>query len=92
MNTMRVFPHDLLWQQDAAGFRRRFDAFLRIADKDGIKPMFVLSIPAGTLFRSPESSGRRSPACTIPDGCRARARRLCRIRRGTRACRPMWKA
>jgi hypothetical protein len=42
MNTMRVFLHDLLWQQDAAGFKRRIDAFLRIASKHGIRPMFVL--------------------------------------------------
>jgi hypothetical protein len=42
MNTMRVFLHDLLWQQDAAGFTRRVDQFLGIADKHGIKPMFVL--------------------------------------------------
>ena len=27
-NTMRVFLHDLLWQQDAEGFRKRIDAFL----------------------------------------------------------------
>src|SRR4051795_4870201 len=25
MNTMRVFLHDLLWQQDAEGFKRRLD-------------------------------------------------------------------
>lgn len=42
MNTMRVFLHDLLWQQDAAGFKQRIDAFLRIASKHGIRPMFVL--------------------------------------------------
>jgi hypothetical protein len=42
MNTMRVFLHDLLWQQDAAGFRKRMDEFLRIADRHKIKPMFVL--------------------------------------------------
>ncbi len=42
MNTMRVFLHDLLWRQDAAGFKRRIDAFLRIASKHGIRPMFVL--------------------------------------------------
>ena len=42
MNTMRVFLHDLLWQQDAAGFRKRLDAFLKICDKHKIKPMFVL--------------------------------------------------
>jgi hypothetical protein len=42
MTTMRVFLHDLLWQQDAAGFKKRIDAFLAIADKHGIKPIFVL--------------------------------------------------
>ena len=42
LNTMRVFLHDLLWQQDAAGFKKRLDAFLRIADKHHIKPLFVL--------------------------------------------------
>jgi len=42
MNTMRVFLHDLLWQQDADGFKRRLDQFLTIAAKHKIKPMFVL--------------------------------------------------
>jgi hypothetical protein len=42
MNTMRVFLHDLLWQQDAAGFRRRIEEFLTIAAKHKIRPMFVL--------------------------------------------------
>jgi hypothetical protein len=42
MNTMRVFLHDLLWQQDPEGFKRRLDQFLTIAAKHKIKPMFVL--------------------------------------------------
>ncbi|EIL97904.1 hypothetical protein UUA_13420 [Rhodanobacter thiooxydans LCS2] len=42
MNTMRVFLHDLLWKQDAKGFKQRIDAFLVIAHKHGIKPIFVL--------------------------------------------------
>jgi hypothetical protein len=42
MNTMRVFLHDLLWQQDSAGFRRRIDAFLTIAARHHIRPMLVL--------------------------------------------------
>jgi len=41
-NTMRVFLHDLLWQQDAAGFRKRIDTFLGIAEKHHIKILFVL--------------------------------------------------
>ncbi|MGH9632271.1 MAG: 1,4-beta-xylanase, partial [Bryobacteraceae bacterium] len=42
MNTMRVFLHDLLWQQDAKGLQQRMDTFLKIADKRGMKIMFVL--------------------------------------------------
>jgi hypothetical protein len=42
MNTMRVYLHDQLWSQDAAGFRKRIDQFLAIAERHGIKPMLVL--------------------------------------------------
>jgi hypothetical protein len=42
MNTMRVFLHDLLWQQDAAGFKQRLDTFLTISAKHKIRPIFVL--------------------------------------------------
>jgi hypothetical protein len=42
MNTMRVFLHDLLWQQDKGGFKRRIDQFLTISERHGIRPMFVL--------------------------------------------------
>lgn len=42
MNTMRVFLHDLLWQQDAAGFRQRIDQFLAIAAQHHIRPLLVL--------------------------------------------------
>src|SRR5580700_6487046 len=39
MKTMRVFLHDLLWEQDAAGFRQRIDTFLKIAAKHKIRPI-----------------------------------------------------
>jgi hypothetical protein len=42
MNTMRVFLHDLLWQQDSVGFRHRIDQFLVIAQRHHIRPVFVL--------------------------------------------------
>jgi hypothetical protein len=42
MNTMRVFLHDMLWRQDASGFKQRIDAFLTIAAKHHIRPLFVL--------------------------------------------------
>lgn len=42
MNTMRVFLHDLLWEQDKEGFKSRINRFLEICDKHKIRPMFVL--------------------------------------------------
>ncbi len=42
MNTMRVYLHDLLWTQDPKGLIKRLDQFLTIADKHGIRPVFVL--------------------------------------------------
>lgn len=41
MNTMRVFLHSLVWKEDAEGFKKRIGQFLSIAEKHGIKPMFV---------------------------------------------------
>lgn len=42
MTTMRIFLHDLLWQQDAQGFEERLDQTLAIAAKHHIKPVLVL--------------------------------------------------
>jgi len=42
MNTMRVFLHDLLWEQDSYGFRKRMGEFLTIAARHHIRPIFVL--------------------------------------------------
>ena len=42
MNTMRVFLHNLVWEQDSAGFTKRIDAFLAIAARHHIRPIFVL--------------------------------------------------
>lgn len=42
MNTMRVYLHNLPWEQDAAGFKKRINEYLAIADKHRIKTMFVL--------------------------------------------------
>lgn len=42
MNTMRVFLHNLVWQQDPDGFKGRLDVFLTIAARHHIRPIFVL--------------------------------------------------
>ncbi|MFZ2640936.1 MAG: cellulase family glycosylhydrolase [Verrucomicrobiia bacterium] len=41
-NSVRVFLHHLLWEQDSKGFLDRLDKFLAVADKHGIGVMFVL--------------------------------------------------
>ncbi len=41
-NSVRVFLHDQLWQQDAKGFLDRLDKFLALADRHHIGVMFVL--------------------------------------------------
>lgn len=40
-NTIRVYLHDLAYQQDPEGFKNRIDQFLQLTDKHGIKPLFV---------------------------------------------------
>jgi hypothetical protein len=40
-NTVRVFLHHLLWEQDREGFLRRMDQFLTVADKHHIGVMLV---------------------------------------------------
>lgn len=42
MNVMRVYLHNLLWEEDAAGLKQRMETFLQIADKHKIRIMFVL--------------------------------------------------
>ena len=41
-NSVRVYLHHLLWQQDATGFLRRLDEFLGVAKKHEIRVLFVL--------------------------------------------------
>ena len=41
MNLMRVYLHHLVWQIDKEGFKDRIDTYLSIADKHGIKTIFV---------------------------------------------------
>ena len=42
MNTMRVFLHDLAYEEDKEGFKKRLDQFLAVCAKHKIKPMLVL--------------------------------------------------
>jgi hypothetical protein len=42
MNIMRVYLHDLAWQTDPSGFKKRMAKFLEIASKHKIKILFTL--------------------------------------------------
>jgi hypothetical protein len=42
MNTMRVFLQAIAWREDREGFYKRVDQYLAIAEKHGIRTMFVL--------------------------------------------------
>ncbi|MCU7693685.1 cellulase family glycosylhydrolase [Haoranjiania flava] len=42
MNMMRVYLHDLVFQNDSAGFFNRMDQFLQLAQKHNIKIMFTI--------------------------------------------------
>lgn len=41
MNAMRVYLHHVAWEADSAGFKNRMDQYLAIADKHGIRTIFV---------------------------------------------------
>ncbi|WP_051238675.1 cellulase family glycosylhydrolase [Gaetbulibacter saemankumensis] len=41
MNTLRVFLHDMVWQDDEEGLYQRMDEFLTICKNHGIRPWFV---------------------------------------------------
>ncbi|QDU89629.1 Glycosyl hydrolases family 43 [Pirellulimonas nuda] len=41
MNAMRVFLHDIPWREDKQGFIERIEQYLTIADRHGIKTLFV---------------------------------------------------
>jgi len=41
ITTLRVYLHNLVWENDAKGFKQRMDIFLNIASRHYIKPVFV---------------------------------------------------
>ncbi len=58
-NSVRVFLHHLLWEQDAKGFLQRVDQFLEIADRHRIGVMFVLLDSCWDPF--PKTGRQRAP-------------------------------
>jgi len=58
-NSIRVYLHDQLWQQDAEGFLDRVERFLSIADSHGIGVTFVLF--DGVWDPDPKLGTQRAP-------------------------------
>ncbi len=52
-NSLRVFLHDLAWQQDPKGFLKRVDQFLEVADDHGIRVMLVIFDAVWDPFPAP---------------------------------------
>jgi Cellulase (glycosyl hydrolase family 5) len=59
MNTVRVFLHEIPWQQDRDGFYQRVDEFLQISDRHGIRPLIVFF--DGVWDPDPQSGPQRRP-------------------------------
>ena len=75
MNTMRVFLHDQLWEQDPDGFKKRLDAFWELPRSTTFGRCWCCLIRAGTRILSLGRSIRRFRGFITRDGCRARGRR-----------------
>jgi hypothetical protein len=62
MNSMRVYLHNLVWEQDSSGYLERLEQYLDIADKHGISTTFVLFDavwdPVANLGEQPEPRPR----------------------------------
>lgn len=59
-NTVRIFLHDMLWESDSIGFKKRIDTFLGICDKHGQKVIMTFFTNGGRfenpkLGKQPES-------------------------------------
>jgi hypothetical protein len=83
MNVMRVNLHNLLWETDPEGLKRRMDEFMTIAAKHKIKTLWIFFDSCWDPIRTPARSIRRSRACTIRVRCNRPAPRVSRTRRNT---------
>lgn len=59
MNVMRVFLHDLVFENDATGFYDRINRFLEIADRHHIKILFTIFDSCWDPF--PKAGQQRAP-------------------------------
>ena len=78
MNVMRVYLHDLAWQEDPEGFKNRMNRYLAISTKNQIKTLFTIFDdcwnPDPVIGKQPDpkpgihnSGWVRSPSKTVHD-------------------------
>jgi len=78
MNVMRVYLHDLAWQEDPEGFKNRMNRYLAISTKNQIKTLFTIFDdcwnPDPAIGKQPDpkpgihnSGWVRSPSKTVHD-------------------------
>ena len=78
MNVMRVYLHDLAWQEDPEGFKNRMNRYLAISTKNQIKTLFTIFDdcwnPDAVIGKQPDpkpgihnSGWVRSPSKTVHD-------------------------
>lgn len=61
MNTMRIFLHDLAYNQDPEGFKKRIGIVLAIANRYHIRPLFVLFDSCWDPFPHPGKQHEPAP-------------------------------
>jgi hypothetical protein len=61
-NSMRVYLHHMLWEQDSKGLLERMEKYLEISDKHGIGTMFVLFDSVWDPFPKPGKQREPRPS------------------------------
>ena len=93
MNTMRVFLHNLLWEQDPKGFQQRIDTFLTIAARHHIRPsVCALRFLLGSASQARAAASAHSRRAQLRLGAGSGQRRCSPIRRSIRGSRNTLKA
>ncbi len=63
MNVMRVYLHDIAWQADKSGFKKRMNEFYLLQPNTGLKSFLPFLMIAGTRMLKPEAA-RPKTGCT----------------------------
>jgi len=67
-NTVRVFLNYVVWEADAAGLKKRFVEFLKVADRHGIAAMPILFDDCNFAGRDPAVGKQPDPVPGVANG------------------------